>query len=379
MPKFTFEPQALRHGLTCAKLVKPVTNDFTLKLIGKRLTIFSSDRRRSARAEVPSTECDVDDSYESPEHFLPADRQTFLDSELAKVSLSVTDKGLAVKTTSANESQSRSATIKRRAELSRRSPLPKRPTLVAGARLKAKEFEELLRQVSCSAMVRETKTEEDMRVNQVHFYPEASCAVSNARLYATVASLPGMNLDLSVISADLPLMKAFCSKLEGDIEIGQDKTHLFIQDPVTESYLIFSRVAIAKPKLGLLPEIGHKTILAIDRDQFSKCLSWCAQAIEGTQRLTLIANARDESGKGDMEFLNGKQEVGRIPIQFTLGKRLQSDFPVKYLAGIVRYLGEGRACLKFDHPDAPFLLEISEEDQDGSIKARHFIQSMPEH
>jgi hypothetical protein len=374
--KIEFDPDDIRRGLAVAKLVKPLTNDFILKVTGGKLVIYSYDKRRCARAEVRPQK-PIDESYESEEHFLPADRQAFLDSELVALTLSVTDKGMLIKTEGGK--QSRQATIKKKAELSRRPPIPPRPTFDVTEQFQAKHLEELFRQVSCSALVRETKTEEDMRVNQVHFYPDEMCAVANARFYATMATLPGMKVDLSVVSADLPLMKSFCNKLsESSVQIGQDSKHLFLVDPGTTSYLTFSRVASKKPALSLLPEEGHEIIIAIDRDQLAKCLNWAAMAIEGTQRLTLIASAEDADGQGMMEFLNGKQEISKMPVQFKAGKRFSADFPVKYMAGIVRYLGEGNACLKYAHPKAPTILEIAEEAPEGASKARHFIQAMKE-
>jgi hypothetical protein len=37
--KLEFRPDELRHGLGIAKLVKPITNDFTLKIINGKLFI----------------------------------------------------------------------------------------------------------------------------------------------------------------------------------------------------------------------------------------------------------------------------------------------------------------------------------------------------
>jgi hypothetical protein len=373
--KLEFDPAELRHGLSIAKLVKPMTNDYVLKIVGGQLVIYSYDKRRCARAEIRPLKAAPDD-YTSDEHFLPADRQAFLESELTAVTITVTDKGMLLKAEGGK--QSRQATIKRRAELSRRPPMPPKPSLAAAATLPAKDFEELLRQVSCSALVRETKTEEAMRINQVHFYPEKQCAVANARFYATAATMPGLEMDISIVSADLPLMKSFCGKFgERQIQVGQTEKHTFVCDPQSGSHLLFSRVASKKPPLALPPEDGHQVIINIDRDQLSKCLSWAAMCIEGTQRVTVLALAEPD-GSGTMEFINGKQEISKMPVEFKAGKRLSADFPVKYLAGIVRYLGEGNACLKFSHPSAPAVLEIAEQASEGTARARHFIQAMVE-
>jgi hypothetical protein len=374
--KLEFDPEDLRRGLAIAKLVKPLTNDFTLKVQDGNLIIYSYDKRRSARAEVRPMK-PIPSDFVSDEYFLPAERQAFLDSELTAITLSITDKGMLVRTDGGK--QSRQATIKKKAELSRRPPMPARPTLVSSGTLKACDFEELLRQVSCSALVRETKTEEDMRVNQVHFYPDKECAVANARFYASTASLPGMNLDLSIVSADLPLMKAFCSKFsDKSVQIGQNQKHLFIIDPATNSHILFSRVVSNKPAFSMIPDDGHEIVMSIDRDQLAKTLGWAAMAIEGTQRLTIVASSDSSDGQGTIDFFNGKQEIGSLSVGFQRGKKFTADLPVKYLVGIIRYLGEGNALLKYAHPTAPTVLEIVEQSKDGVFRARHFIQAMKE-
>ena len=315
--KLEFDPNDLRHGLAVAKLVKPITNDFTLKVQDGSLIIYSYDKRRCARAEIRPLKA-IPQDFVSDEYFLPSERQAFLDSELTAITLSITDKGMTVRTEGGK--QSRTASIKKKAELSRRPPIPVRPTLVAASTLRACDFEELLRQVSCSALVRETKTEEDMRVNQVHFYPEKECAVANARFYASTAALPGMNIDLSIVSADLPLMKAFCSKFsDKSIQIGQNSKHLFIIDPATGSHVLFSRVVSNKPPFSMIPEDGHEIVMSIDRDQLSKTLGWAVMAIEGTQRLTLVANSDNSDGQGTIDFFNGKQEIGSMSVGFQKG------------------------------------------------------------
>ncbi len=109
MPKFSFSPEDLRRAFAVAKLVKPMTGDFVLKVSGNRLSVFSSDRRRFARAEVTPSSSDADPSYVSDEYFLPADRHSFFDSNLESVVISTSEKGLTVKTEGAGGSRSSSA------------------------------------------------------------------------------------------------------------------------------------------------------------------------------------------------------------------------------------------------------------------------------
>jgi hypothetical protein len=370
MPKLTFSPEALRKSLSVMKLVKPMSGFYVLKVESGTLSMFSSDRRRFARAEVQASSSDLPDGFVSDEYFLPADRQSFLETDLDSVSFILAEKGLTVKTEGAG--QSRQAAIKRRGELSKHPPMPARPklsgTLVNGAR-----FEELIRQVSCSALVKETKTDEDMRVNQVHFYPSESCAVANARFYATIAFLPGLNLDVSIVSADLPAIRSFSGRLGGDsLSVSTDKSHLYVSDPASGSFVAFSRYSCPRPPLEIIPDDGHPVVMSVDRDQLVKSLSWCSMAVEGTQRITVDAS------DGRMSLLNGKSEVSHLPVRFERGESLKADFPAKTMFGIVKYLGEGPALLKYGQPSSPTTLEIAEESPDGDVRARHFVSSMKE-
>ena len=368
MAKLTFVPDQLKRAFALARLVKPASGDYIIKVISGTLVIHSADRRRFCRSEVkPSSTTAGDENYTSEDFYLPADRQSLFDSDLDSVSLSFTDKGMQIK--AEGSGQTRQATLKKRADNSRRATCPPRPT-VSGTSVKASDFQDLLHHVACSALVRETKTEEDMRVNQVHFYPDAECAVSNARFYASVSTLDGLALDLSVVSSDVPLIKNFCSKFAGDIIVGQDKNHLFIADPVSHTCMFFSRVACNKPPLTLLKDEGYKIDILVDRAQMAKALQWSVMAVDGTSRLSLAASG------SEMSMSSKGQELARVPVSFELGSDFKADFPVKILNNILTYTTTEKVLLRFGHKDAPSILQITEYDSESKARGRHYVQSM---
>ena len=374
MPKFTFDSDELGRAFGIAKVVKPMAGDFAMRFDGDRLTVYSSDKRRYARAEVSAKSVDsLDSDYKSEEFYVAADRQTLLDSDLSTITISVGDKGISVR--AEGDGQTRNATLKKRSDNSRRPPIPTAPDLSSAVRVKARLFEELLRQVSCSAQVKETKTDEDMKVNQVHFYSQHGCAMSTARFFGSAAMLPGLGLDLSVVSADLPTMRAFCSRLsDADVLVHQDKSHMYLGDPQTGSFLCFSRVASNKPPFSLLSEDGYDVVVHADQAKLVKALQWANMAIEGTQRLSIRA------ADGLMEFKNGSQEVSQLPVEIPVGTELKGDFPVRILQSVVGYFGEGNVALKYGHRDLKTVLEISEAapPEPSAVRARHFLQSMKE-
>ena len=377
VPKFSFRSEVLKRGFGMAKIVKPETGDFCLRFHHDALIVFSYDKRRYVRAEIPCDSSDVTDAgYVSSEYYVLTDRTALFDSDLETVTFSVNEKSLGVKATGG--AQERKAVLKKRSPRSRRPAIPEPPDCSSLSTVDSTSFDKLLRQVSCSAQIKETKTEEDMRVNQVHFYSKHGCAVSTARYYGTVAYMDGMLLDLSIVSSDIPAIKAFCGKSEGEeIVLGQDDRSLYVMDPLSGSFLSLSRIAAKKPPLHLLDDDGFGTVLAVDQDELSKSLGWAQLAIEGTQRMGVRA-AKDSSGQeGRMELHNSNQELSQLSVRFLKGDQIRADFPVRFFFSISRFM-EGEISLRFGHTDSPTVMGLSQCDADGPIKSVHYLQSMRE-
>lgn len=370
MPKLSFTPESLRRGFAVAKLVRPMSGDYVLRVVDAELWVCSSDRRRQVHAVVASRSTDAPGPYTSDDFYLPLDRSALFDTDLTQVTISASDKGLVIK--AEGDGQTRQATVKKRAESARRSPMPARPS-VSGTSVRAKDFEELLHQLTCSALVKDTKTDEDRKVNQVHFYPAEHCASSNARSYASVAYLDGLSLELSVVSDDVPAMRTFCSKSVGDeVVVGQDRTRLFLSDPASGSVAAFSRVACGRPALQVLSEDGYELEMEVDRAQVAKALQWANMAREGTRRLTFRAE------DGVLSLSSNGNELSNLPVVFRKGDSLAADFPADILASVVGYVGSEKAVLRFRHRAAPSILEVCEAEAASSVRARHFVQAMKE-
>lgn len=376
MPRLTFTSESVGRAVAVAKLVKPAIGKFSMKTVGDRLVVFSYDRRRWARSSVRAERVhDVADGYDSGEFFVAADRQALVHTDLETVTLSLGEKAVTLK--AEGSGQVRNATLQRRAQDSRLARIPQPPSHDGAHRLNAAKLAELVHQASCSALIKETKTDEARKVNQVHFFPDESCAYANARGFLTVASMPGMKLDLSVVADDLPLVKSFCMKLgEGDVLVFQDPERLYLADDRMDSVLCLSRVATKKPSLPTIDSDGFSIEVRIDRAQFTKAMQWAHMTIEGTQRATFRARA-DSGQSGTMEILHGKQEMSTLPVTFARGSEFCGDFSYKVLSNIAHYLMGDVLVLKYGHGAAKFVLEVSEQT-DSEVRARHFLQSMKE-
>lgn len=373
MPKFTFKPEDLRLVLSLARVVKPETKDLSFTFSSDALTVFSFDKRRYSCARVfVEDRSSVEDGWRSPEYYITLDRVALFESDLTSVSISVNDKSLTVNATDGD--QARKASLKRRSVRSRRPAVPGPPS-VAFHEVPTLDLDALLAQVSCSAMVKETKTEEEMRVHQVHFYGDSGHASSNARYHGSIARIEGLGLDMSVVSSDIPVIKGFCSRIPGEVvRIGHDDTRLYLMDPSTGSFMGLSKVASRKPPLSVLDTDGFKTVLVADQSQLLKNLGWAQLAIEGTQRLSFRAK-KGGGEEGELELLHGSEEISRFPVRFVKGDSLSADFPARFLHSIVKHV-DGDVAMGFDHPEAPKVLGVYRHGSDGPVKYAHYLMSM---
>jgi len=360
--RLNFISSELKRGMAIAKIVKPSSNDFTIKVEAENLVIFSSDKRRMSIARVPFSRDEATDG-ESNEYYVPYTRSSLFLSDGEAATITVDSDSIRVRVR--GDGKSRQASFKRRSITSKRVHVPKVPG-VPFKSINANSFSQLLKAVSCSAMVRQTKTEEEMRANQVHFY--GSHAFSSTRYHASVATLDGMDLDLSIVSSDIPSIRSFCSRVTGDdVQLGQDGSRLYVVDPTTKSMLVISRVIAAKPTLPLLDQDGFKVEFRASRQDFQRSFNWASIAIEGTQRATMSVDS------SSLRLLHGDEEIISIPVSKCTGS-VRADFPVRMLATMAAYVESDTVVLRFMHKDVPTVLEMTGESQE--IWRAHYVQSM---
>ncbi len=376
MPKFVFDAERLKRAVGMAKSVKPETGDFCFKFSAASLSMFSYSKRSYVLVVVPfSAVPDVPTDYLSDEFYISEDRIAVFDTELETVHVNVGDKSMTIKVEGGGSS--RSASLKPRAVRSRRPPVPGLLSVPVLFEIDSSKLDVLLHQASCSASVKETKTEDDMRVNQVHFYSDSRCAVSVSRFSGTFVGLDSLALDLSIVSSDLPEIRRFCSKCVSDVvSIHQDADRLYVRDPSSGSFMAFSRVAMKKPPYQAMPASGFSESIVIEKSSLNKCLSWASLTLDGTQRVSFNFSRTTGSG-GELELKNGSDEISKLQCQYEQGDGFRADFPVKHFLSILSYMDDS-VRVEYGHPDMSSLaclspaVDLSAPD----VRARHYLLSM---
>jgi hypothetical protein len=361
--KASVDSSALKKCLAASKIIKPVFGDYSLTFSKEGLRLSSMDKRRYVSNFLPISYQKYEDDVE--EYFLPQDRTTIMESDLDNLSFNTSEKGLNIKYS--NESITKSALLKRRSNTSKRPKTQFLPELSPVAILDSHLLEDLLKSASCSALIKETLTEEDMRVNQIYFYSSDSCIYSNARFYASVVSSPSINFDLSVVSSDIPYIRNYCSRNRGDIEIKEDSSKLYFNCPSSHSWLSLSKVASEKPVFKMSNLSSPISELGVDLDIFKGALKWVTNVLDSTQRVTI------ELIDGKLYFKSFNNELCVIPT-LNFSKNFSADFPINVFNTIFDHIVTGNCKLLYS--PAEFLNTLVVIQEFESYTAYHFIRSM---
>lgn len=380
MTEFSFSTKAAGNAIALAKIVKPESNDFCLRFDESQLVVFSYDKRRYVRAVVNYRE--LPDSYSPEELYLTADKTALLEArDLDTVFVNFKPSGVSLRAEGGGHK--RSTTMKRKSRKSRRPPIPPSPSASALIEERPDVLRHIFSYLSCSAQVK-LKSDEEMRVNQVHFYPDGY-AVSTTRHFMTVVRHQ-LGLDLSVVGADLPAMRAFCERVEdsGSVSLRQDDRYLYLVGCPIGSVLALSRVASKKPALEVLDSSDFSSSVVIKKDQITRSSTWAALTSqeEGTSRVNLSV---ESDGAQDVLVLRfGNEVVAKSDCSVEKGKPFSLDLHIKYFSWILGYV-EGASSddrsvrLQFGHPKYPTVICLSPGSQHSGFQVHHYLQSMVKH
>ncbi len=378
MAKLTFLAEKLRRGFSIAKLVRPLTENYAIKIVGKKLVILTFDKRKFCSVTIDSDESsnDVTDDFVSDYFFLSIKRQSLFDTKSNSFSLSLSDKGMNIKIED-DLSVQKSALIRKSVDSLRRPRIFEFDNNFPFAKKKiinADIFEEILRSVSCSASIQETKTEDDMRINQVHFYGNEKSVFSSTRFYASTSTHDLIDFDFSLISSDIPIIKSFCSKVDGNIYLYNDDKHYFIEDPITGSFIRFNVVVGKKPQYIDLIESGYNSSFKVSKQLMSNGLNWILGALEGTSRVSLKVVSDDDNSL--LKISGNGNDLLSVPVTEVVGENFSADFHIQYLSDLVSGVGSESIIFKYDNPSSPELLEINPDTKKLDVSSRYFLKSM---
>jgi len=364
--KVEVSPTSIKSALNTIKIVKPIFGDYSLTIKRDRFIFSSYDKRRSVVAVV-----NIDDQGKDldEEFFISIDRASIFESDLGSLSFSINDKGLNIK--HHGNGITKTALLKRRAVGSKRPSSPGIPSVTSTHSITQSDMESMLKSASCSALVKESHTEEDMKVNQIHFYSKHKSIYSNARYYASCIYNDHISFDASIVSADIPIIRFFSTRCDEQVQVNNEGDKLVLLDPKNQVYLSISGISIKKPDFVDLKVGESKHDLIISSDSWKQSIKWAVLTLEGTQRISMSVVTNE--GSSELKLLNGDMTLSSYPV-INRASDFASDFPLKVLLSISEYLSDGELRILFGVSGMPDVM-VLEQNINGT-KAHHFIRSM---
>lgn len=360
--RLDFEPDSIRRAVILAKLTKPATNDLVLKFTGGRLVVFSQGRRGQSWAEVEPME-DAG-GFESDEAFLPYEKALFLESVNDSVSLVFDDRHLNIKVKSG--SSNRNARIPLRNNDTKRAKLPSRIEIESGNPIDKKIWSDVLSALSFSAQVKNTKTDIEMRQNQIYFYANENAAYSNARVYASSASHDSLNFDVSIIASDVPVIRNFLQKGPEAQQIAVVENHLVVAAADGSSYVAFARMQNKFPPYKIPDPENFRNSVELLTEEWKKNVNWTLKAVEGSNKIRVVCTSES------VILMDGPKELVSFPALGSTGE-FSFDTNLEILIGISSVINADKFDLFYGHPMLDNMIEFRDR---GPVSARHFFTSV---
>lgn len=359
MSKVTMDSTALKKAVNLAKIIKPEFNDLCFSFSFNALKIFSYDRRKRIVCNL-GLDSDLKDEF-----YLSIDKVSLFDIASDSIEFAITDNQIKIK--SKTGSNAKQATLKRKSSKIKRLPIPVLPT-VDFCQIEKKVLTQILSAVSAAALIKETKTDEEMKINQIHFYRDHQSVFSSARYYGSYVFSSHITFDLSIVSSDIPYIRNFLSKISSDlIKIYQSPTGTYFADD-SNSFLFLGKVNSQRPTFSTYEFSEFKHQIKVPKTNLKEQLEWADKAVDGTQRISFIVNG------SKLYLKNASEEIAEMDIDQVSDSNFSTDVPISYLSKLAESIDGETILIGFDHKKTSTLMGLT--DPDSSVQYLHLIQSM---
>lgn len=360
--KISFDPEKIRRAISIAKLTKPASGDFIMKFTEGKLVICSQGKRGQSWSEV--SPIDFDSEFDSDEAYLPYEKSLFLDGHNDSVTLSFDESYLNIKVKS--NGSNKNARVPLRNNNTKRSKLPNKLVIEESHRIDKRVWSEVLSSLSFSAQVKNTKTDIEMRQNQIYFYGSENAAYSNARTYASCATHKSLDFSVSIISSDVPTIRSFLQRGDSEQLVGTSNGNLFFSTSDGSSYVCFSRIINKFPNYKIPSEDGYKFSAVFNTEDWKKNVNWSVKAVEGSNKV--LVRCSPES----VTVLDGNKEI--ISFQpVSCDGEFSFYMNLDILVGISSVINSEHFSMFYSHSSMDNMIEFRDTSE---VLARHFFTAV---
>lgn len=230
---------------------------------------------------------------------------------------------------------------------------------------KKEDFLNVLDHLEASASVKDTKTEEDARINAVYFRPSFSFSIN--RHTASVAPAVALKT-FSIPSLDYSVIRSFVDKLDNNenVKIYQSPSYMKIgQD---RYWLYLTRIASREPNFSRLEDnFSFKFTTSVSA--LKSLVKWSEYNAEASSYMTLHME------NDQCEFKTKFKSLGSIKGKIH-GEPFSVNLPSKGFVSLIEYLYGEEVNLNYSHVKMPTIFNLSTNIDGASSSQDHYIQSV---
>lgn len=343
--------------LNIPKLLKSGIPEVLVQKMDSGISISSCERRRMVKIEIPASDLVIPDGVQ---YSIAFDNPLLSENDVNSWNL------VAKKDTIKFEFFSDSG--KKVTEIRKKSkPVNFKVPLVWEL---LQEFNKLditriMDHLEASANVKDTKTEEDARINAIFFREDGSFSIN--RHTASVAKGEGEK-QWSLPSLDFSSVRAFIDRCDSDRTIRFEDGNEYIRVGYENFWLYLTKVISRKPNFSFLED---KYLFEFETtvDALKSIVKWSEYNADASSYLTLAFSQEE------CEFKTKYKTLGTIN-GINPGSSFEVSLPSKNFVNLVEYLSGSKVFLRYSHAKLDTIFNLHSLNAETGRAFDHYIQSV---
>lgn len=346
-----------KRGLQIPKLLKSGIPEVLIQENERGLKISSYEKRRMVEVVIPSTSVNLPHGVQ---YSISFDHPLFNESDVE--SWSIEPKKDILKFIFKNNGSTKVTDIRKKAK-------PVDVTIptdwVEVASVNKACLLRSMDHLEASANVKDTKSEEDARINAVFFRKDLSFSINRH----TASVTDGLaSVDFSIPSLDFAVIRGFVERLDhnGDVSISKSKNYMRVGQG--DIFLYTTLINSREPNFSRLND-KYLFNFETKTSDLKALVKWSEYNAEASSYLTL------EFKGASCEFKTKFKSLGEIS-GINKSSPFTVNLPSKGFVGLMDYLEGDIVNLRYSHEAMSTIFNLNVSDSSGVSSYDHFIQTV---
>jgi hypothetical protein len=343
--------------LNIPKLLKSGTPEVLIQKTDSGISISSSERRRVVKIEIPASDLVIP---EGVQYSIAFDNPLLNENDVN--SWNMVAKKDTLKFEFISDSGKKVTEIRKKAK-----PVAFNAPMVWELlqKFSKSDITRILDHLEASASVKDTKTEEDARINAIFFREDGSFSIN--RHTASVSKGVGEKR-WSLPSLDFSSVRAFIDRCDSDQMIRFEDGKEYIRVGYENFWLYLTKVVSREPNFAFL-EDKYLYEFNTTVDALKSIVKWSEYNADASSYLTLGFN------QDECEFKTKYKTLGTIK-GTNVGSVFEVSLPSKNFVNLVEYLSGKDVSLRFSHEKLNTIFNLHSIDGETGRLFDHYIQSV---